>query len=95
METKDEKVARLLKRPSSVTGAPLGLALGFFMKMAFAPFKVAAFFRCASHKASYHIRSITPPYFPQKPELAHQQDLWIFVQPQKKVRFKPSGVLVS
>ena len=24
METKDEKVARLLKRPSSVTGAPLG-----------------------------------------------------------------------
>ena len=30
METKDEKVARLLKRPSSVTGA----ALGFFMKMA-------------------------------------------------------------
>ena len=30
METKDEKVAQLLKRPSSVTGAPLG----FFMKMA-------------------------------------------------------------
>jgi len=35
METKDEKVAvaRLLKRPSSVTGPPLG----FFMKMAFGP----------------------------------------------------------
>ena len=95
METKDEKVARLLKRPSSVTGAPLGLALGFFLKMAFGPCKVAVFPRCASHKANYHVRSITLPYFPQKPELALQQDPWIFVQPQKKVRFKPSGVLVS
>ena len=53
METKDEKVARLvLKRPSSVTGAPLG----FFMKMAFGPFKVAISFRCASHKVTYNVR---------------------------------------
>ena len=61
METKDEKVARLLKRPSSVTGAPLG----FFMKMACGNQK-PPFFPLREPQGYYNVLSITPLTFLEK-----------------------------